>query len=193
MSNIINRITSRNKLHDHEETDAALIDAARLEPAAFGQLYDRHVQSIYRYLLSRLGNRSEAEDITSQTFLAALEQLNKYQHKGHFPAWLFSIARNKLVDHYRNQQKQIPLDQEHPAKMVSDQVNESIQSDKIDLLRKEIDKLSESEMELLRLRFVAQLRFREIASILGRKEDTVKKTLYRLLARIKSQLEEKNE
>ena len=93
-----------------QDPEAALVAAAKRDPAAFGKLYDRYVQPLYRYLYSRIGSQADAEDITSQTFLAALEGLPRYHHRGYFSTWLFSIARNKAADHFRRQQKQAPLD-----------------------------------------------------------------------------------
>jgi RNA polymerase sigma factor (sigma-70 family) len=88
-----------------QEDDSAQVERARREPQAFGALYDRYVQSIYRYLVSRLRDGEVAKDLTSQTFLTAFEAFPRYRHNGHFPAWLFSIARSKLVDHLRKENR----------------------------------------------------------------------------------------
>ncbi|HEY4579705.1 MAG TPA: sigma factor [Candidatus Acidoferrales bacterium] len=65
---------------------AALVESARCDPAAFAGLYDRYVQPVYRYVRSRVGGAQEAEDLTAQTFLAALESLPRYRHTGRFAA-----------------------------------------------------------------------------------------------------------
>ncbi len=79
-----------------------LVAEARRDRGAFVQLYDRYLTPIYRYLLSRVGNRQDAEDLTSQVFLAALERFGQYQGRGKsFAAWLFTIARNKAIDFFR--------------------------------------------------------------------------------------------
>ena len=76
--------------------EADLIAAAKKDPKEFGQIYHLYIQSIFRYLYSRIGSLPDAEDATAQTFLAALEALDRYQHRGHLAAWLFAIARQTL-------------------------------------------------------------------------------------------------
>jgi RNA polymerase sigma-70 factor (ECF subfamily) len=84
-----------------ENEEAQKVAAAQQDPQAFGVLYDQYAPSIYRYLLSRLGNVEEARDVTSQTFLTGYECFPRYKHNGYFSAWLFSIARSRYVDHLR--------------------------------------------------------------------------------------------
>ena len=80
------------------DVDDLLVEQAKHDIRAFDRLYDKYVQSIYRYLFSRVGNQAVAEDLTSITFLAAIEQFPKYRHRGYFGAWLFAIARRKVAD-----------------------------------------------------------------------------------------------
>jgi RNA polymerase sigma-70 factor (ECF subfamily) len=163
------------------------------DPNAFSPLYDRYVQPIYRYLASRLGSSDEAKDVTSQTFLAAYEAFPGYRDQGHFSAWLFSIARSKLVDHLRKEYRQerardLTLD-DHTL----DPLQEIVQSERRQALRRLLRSLPEEELELLRLRYVAGISFRDLAALLKKNEDAVKKNVYRLLARLHSQLEAKDE
>lgn len=83
--------------------DDALVENARHDPDAFAALYRRYLTPVYRYLLIRLGNPQEAEDITSRVFTEALEGLinQRYRENGKFAAWLFTIARRRLIDLYR--------------------------------------------------------------------------------------------
>jgi RNA polymerase sigma-70 factor (ECF subfamily) len=166
-----------------------LVAAARQDPAAFGRLYDCYVQPIYRYAYSRLGSRHEAEDITSQTFIVAYESLPRYRERGHFAAWLFRIARSKIMDHYRRGRREVSLQAaeglfEHP-----DTLGSLIQEEELSKLRSAILNTTEEEQDLIRLRYVADLSFAEMAELLGKREDAVKKSLYRLLARLKSRME----
>jgi RNA polymerase sigma-70 factor (ECF subfamily) len=71
------------------ETIATLVVEAKTDPVAFSRLYDHYVQPVYRYIYSRVGTVHEAEDITSQTFMAAYESLGRYRERGQFSAWLF--------------------------------------------------------------------------------------------------------
>ncbi len=77
------------------ENEDSLISDAQRDPVAFTVLYDRYYRPVYRYLYSRVYSTAEAEDLTSQTFLSALEALPRYRHRGFFSAWLFTIAREQ--------------------------------------------------------------------------------------------------
>ena len=172
-----------------QDDTRALIAAAQKDPATFGKLYDRYVQPIYRYVYSRVGSSHEAEDITSQTFMAAYEALGRYQERDQFSAWLFRIARNKINDYFRHSQHEARLEAEEEKLEQEDVLGTLIRAEELSRIRFIVRHLSEEEQELLRLRYVADLSFVEIADLLGRREDTVKKSVYRLLARLKSQME----
>lgn len=167
----------------------ALIAAAKDDPAAFGRLYDRYLQPVYRYLYSRLGDAHTAEDVTSQTFVAAYEALPKYRERGQFTAWLFRIARSKLYDHLRRSRREVGLEAAGELLEREDALGALIRAEELSRVRFLISHLNEEEQDLIRLRYVAELSFSEIAALLGKREDAVKKTLYRLLARLKSQME----
>jgi RNA polymerase sigma factor (sigma-70 family) len=176
-----------------QELEAALVAAAKRDPAAFGKLYDRYVQPLYRYLYSRIGSQADAEDVTSQTFLAALEGLPRYHHRGYFSTWLFSIARNKAADYFRRQKKQATLNETKEIAAGFDLLQDAIRAERVEALSTLIYALPEQEQELIRLRYVAELKYCEIAGIVGRNEEAVKKSVYRLLARLKGQMECQNE
>ena len=169
--------------------ETSLVSSAQRNPAEFAALYDRYFRPVYHYLYSRVGSAAEAEEPTAQTFLAALEALPRYHNRGHFAAWLFTIARNKARDFYRGRAAPLPLDENHPDK-AEDPLAQVIQTDQVEQLAALVRKLEEDEQELLRLRFVAGLSFAGIGVCLGRREDTVKKTFYRLLARLQRQMEQ---
>jgi len=173
---------------DIHQDEAALVSAAQRDPAEFTALYDRYFRPIYRYLYSRVGSVPEAEDLTAQTFLAALEALPRYHQRGYFSAWLFTIARNKARDYYRSRTPDASLEENHPDK-AEDPLVQVIRSDQIEQLAEVVSRLDEEEQELIRLRCVADLSFAEIGVSLSRKEDTVKKAYYRLTARLQRQLE----
>lgn len=174
------------------DDDAAPIAESKKNSAAFSVLYDRYVQSIYRYLYYRVGSAPEAEDLTSQTFLSALEALPRYQHQGNFAAWLYRIAHGKVIDYVRSQQKQLPLKETYLAE-TSDMLAQIADSDEIARLWEMIHLLKDDEQELIRLRYTAGLPFAQIAAILDSNENTVKKSLYRVVARLQSQLEDQHE
>ena len=173
-----------------EKQISQLIASARQDPRKFGDLYLMYAQPIFRYLYSRMGNIPEAEDATAQTFLAALERLPKYRHDGYFASWLFSIARNKAMDYFRKRSKEASLDAAENIHADVNLLQEVIRTERTVALSNLIRALPENEQEMIRLRYIAELSFAEIGHLLGQKEDTVKKSLYRLLARLKGQLED---
>jgi RNA polymerase sigma-70 factor (ECF subfamily) len=173
-----------------DATDDELIARMKADPAAFGLLYCRYLDSLYRYHYARVGSKAEAEDLTSQVFLAALEGLAGYHSQGHFPAWLFSIARRKIADHYRGHRPQAPL--ELASNLTSpggDLLAQVLQAEELASLQDQLALLAEDNRELLRLRFAARLNFSEMTTVLGRSESSVKMAFYRLLQRLQKQLE----
>lgn len=171
---------------------AALVTAAQRDPVEFIALYDLYLKPVYNYLLGWSRNVADAEDLTAQTFLSAFEALPRYRHRGHFSAWLFRIARSKAIDHFRKHRREIPIDMAELSDEGPDllsQVSLSQDSARLGML---LGSLEEGERDLLNLRYAADLSFAELASLFGKKEDTVKKTVYRLLARLQVQMEQDN-
>lgn len=176
-----------------QSDELEIIRAARDDPKAFGKLYLLYVERVFRYLCGRLGNVHEAEDTTAQTFLAAFESFDKFRQDGRFASWLFTIARNKAIDLMRQRKNKISIDQVETISIEADPLNNVIRSDQVALLSQLIRALPEEDRELLRLRFLAGMSFSVIAHFLHRNEESVKKSIYRLLARLKSQVEVSNE
>lgn len=169
---------------------AALVAHAQRDPAQFVGLYDRFVQPLYRYHYSRVGNQPDAQDLTAQTFLAALEALPRYRHRGHFAAWLFRIARSKNGDYFRGRRQEVGMAMVEALPAHDDALTAAVEHEP---LRAALRALDDDERELLRLRYQADLKFDEIAELLSRSEAAVKKSLYRLLARVQAQLEAHDE
>jgi RNA polymerase sigma factor (sigma-70 family) len=163
-------------------------------PAAesFGALYDRWLQPVYRYVLSRVRNAQEAEDLTSQTFLTALEAFPRYREQGRAAAWLFTIARNKILDSARRKIP-APLPEDEDCPIYADDPAGGWDAEVLIALRVRIASLSEEEQELIRLRYVADLSFSEMAAVVGKREEAVKKFLYRLVERLRKDLEDRHD
>ncbi len=175
------------------DADAEAVLAAQKNPAKFQVLYDRWAVPVYQYFFHRTGDASSAEDLTSQLFLAAYQALPCYQHHGHFAAWLFTIARNLIKEHYRKKGREVPLETAENIPSPSNLAAEIVQNDEIRRLTKLIRSLPEEEQELIRLRYIADLSFADIAIVLNKGQDAVKKTLYRLQARLQALLEHSHE
>ena len=174
------------------QDDSALIRVARKDAEAFALLYDRYVQRLYHYCYHRTNNVHDAQDLTSQIFLAAMEAFPRYRQDGHFAAWLFTIARNKVIDHYRRA-ADLSLEEAALPPVQFDLTGEAESSQQKEALLRAVRDLGEDEQELIRLRYAAGLSFAEIGRALHKSEDAAKKTLYRLLGRLKSGMEAGNE
>lgn len=173
------------------EDETALVEASWRDPEAFATLYRRFLTPVYRYLLRRSSNVQDAEDLSAQVFTEALEGLaaGRYREGGCFTAWLFTIARRRLVDYYR-QRPVVPLDDPpspEPGLLAAVEKGEDLQR-----LARLLARLDEDRQELLRLRFSAGLSFAEIGLLEGRSEAAVKMALYRALDFLREHWEDEN-
>ena len=170
------------------DDDTSLVDAARRDTAAFAALYWRYVTPIYRYVYSRVGGEADAQDLTAQVFLEALEGLPRYRDRGNFAAWLFTIARRRAIDHHRRRPVLLLDDAPEPA-TDEDPQSQMLERETLERLKTLVTQLSDDQQELLRLRFAAGLTFNQMGAVLGRSEAAVKMALRRLLDNLKAKWE----
>lgn len=174
---------------DHE---AALVEAAKANPAAFEPLYQRYKARIYRYLFLRVRREEDAADLTQQVFLKALSALPGYRTRGlPFAAWLFRIAYHTVSDTYRRKKSAVSwdvlADDEYLIAEV-DLENHVLQQERLTHLRQLLDQLAPYKRELLALRFSAGLSATEIALVVGKSQAAVKKQLTRTIQGLKEQM-----
>ncbi|MEA4906770.1 MAG: sigma-70 family RNA polymerase sigma factor [Anaerolineaceae bacterium] len=174
---------------DGPDEDARLISEAKSNPVAFQVLYDHWVIPVYQYFYYRCGDVASAEDLTAQLFLTIYEALPRYQHRGHFTAWLFAIARNLFNKDHRKNRRLVPLSAAREIASPDDLPAEAAHADEIQALRDLILTLPDEQQELIRLRYAAGLRFADIAILLNKSEAAVKKSLYRLQERLQGLME----
>lgn len=157
-------------------------------------LYQAYARNVFRYHYARVQNLREAEDLTSLTFMSAWEKWHTLRDPTKAASWLFTIARNKAFDHFRNRRSILheELNDEMTTSLSLDfsHIKPDIQERLLDL-RGLLDQLSESEQELIRLRLVSELPFKQIALVLREPETRIKKRYYRLLERLRAQMEQK--
>ncbi len=167
-------------------------EASQAVAVNFTELYHRNVTPVFYYLYSRVRNVADAEDLTSQTFVTALENLSRLRDPLKFTPWVFTIARNKALDFFRKSQRRPTADYDEELdrwmKAGGRELSQTDQDRLYDLERL-ISRLNPLEQEYLRLRIVADLPFAEIASILREPEIRIKKKYYRLLERLQAQVE----
>lgn len=173
--------------------EAALIEQARSDPEAFGELYRRNVDRIYAYIFYRVGNVADAEDLTARTFFQALSHLPRYRDLGlPFVAWLYRIAHNLVANHHRarGRWKLAPLDDlELPSRSTDNPERAAVTSERRDALWSAIHRQPEDRQRLLILKFADRLSNEEIGQLMGRTESAVKSLYFRTLKALKVDLE----
>ena len=170
-----------------EHGDAFIAEAAKTNPGAFGELYERYYIRVYRYVYHRLGNQTDAEDVTALVFMKALEALSTYQpRRNSFAPWLFRITRNAVIDHYRRSRKQSPIeDAEHVTSGV-DPMTSALNGEQRQELRTLLQHLSPDQRAVVLMRYSADLTFTEIASALQKNEPAIRMLLHRGLRKLKT-------
>ena len=160
--------------------DISLARQARTDPEAFAELYHRHLKSVYRYHLAHTGNVKDAEDLTSQTFMAALEGIHSYRGTGPYIAWLMGIASRKRLRLFRGSRPEVPLD---AALQIP---TPSLPTDKQAFRRLQVDQIlnalrtiSPDRAEAVILCFFCELNFVEAGLVLGKSEAAVKMLISR--------------
>jgi RNA polymerase sigma-70 factor (ECF subfamily) len=162
----------------------AIVAAAQAGDAnAFGALYDRYVDLVYRYVYYRVGAQALAEDLTSETFLRALRRISSFTWQGRdFGAWLVTIARNLIADHYKSGRYRLEV---ATADMLdADQAEEGPEGAVLDSLTnaallEAVKKLNPEQQECIVLRFLQGLSVAETALAMGKNEGAVKALQYR--------------
>ncbi|MBK6324454.1 MAG: sigma-70 family RNA polymerase sigma factor [Chloroflexi bacterium] len=168
-----------------EIDDQALARAALRDAQAFDGLYRRHVTAVYRYCLVHIGHQIEAEEITSQVFLTALETLPSYRGRGPFAAWLMGIARHKCADYHRRQYQnpEVAIDTAVTLTAPNAHPDERIdQARLLDCLRQALRQLSPDRREALQLRFWGGLSVRDTAVAMRRGQSAVKMLVARAIS-----------
>ncbi len=171
-------------------SDEDLVRRAREDRAAFGALYQRYYDRIYRYLLYRTHNQHDAEDLAGRVFERALQHLGRYQERGYpFGAWLFTIAHNLVANYLRERQRRPTTRLEFAPEPTGDDVVEALeQEDLAALLERAVSRLSPERQHLIWLRYVEELPHAEIARRLGKSEEAVRAQLSRALRTLRQDL-----
>lgn len=153
---------------------------------AFACIYDRYVDQIFGFICHKVRDRQLAEDLTSDVFLRALRNVERFQWQGvDIGAWLVTIARNRVTDHFKSARARLerPVEEIHDQPMVGDDHPEHtlLARDLAASLQQAMDKLKGDHREVLFLRFVQGLSVAETASALDRTDGAVKALQYRAL------------
>lgn len=158
---------------------------------AFGALYDRYVDAVYRYAYYRVRNEADAEDVTSEVFFKALRAMPRYEPRQPFLAWLYRIARNAIIDRARRQRPQLAFEDalEHPGadRVIDPDAGLDRLSDSQDL-REAISRLTPLQQDVIILRYLEGLDTKAIGRIIGRRDGTVRGIEFRALGTLRQML-----
>ena len=167
-----------------------VLRAQKGDSQAFGQLYLKYLDKIYRYVYFRVRcQREEAEDLTEQIFYRAWEGLEKFDFKkGTFQAWLYRIAHNLVIDHHRQaaKKKEMPLQVDFPDG--SDLLGDLKSEEKRQALTTALGKLSGDQQQVIILKFIEEMSNSDISLIMNKKEEAVRALQSRALKRLRKLL-----
>jgi RNA polymerase sigma-70 factor (ECF subfamily) len=165
-----------------------LVQSGQVE--AFGELYVRYLDPIYRYVRSRVENEVDAEDLTETVFLRSFQSLNGYQDRGWpFSAFLYQVARNVLADHYRQRREEDPLESAQAMASGHPSPDEWIdQREQVSQVEQALAELPADYQEVIRLRVILNLPTATVAGWIGRSDGATRVLLYRALKALRREL-----
>ena len=160
-----------------------LVEQAKAGDAeAFGQIYGACVDRVYRFIFFRVSDVPTAEDLTSQVFLKAWQNLGRYHPNGPILAWLYAIARNTVIDHYRTFKQTVSLDEAAPIAARDDKLDEVVEFQfEMSSLQESMQYLTEEQQEVLILKFIAEFDTAQIAKKMGKSEGAIRALQMRAL------------
>jgi RNA polymerase sigma-70 factor, ECF subfamily len=183
--------SARSRGDSHAEIRKLVEQAQQGDRAALEELYLIHFDRIYSYLHVSVGNRHDAEDLTTQTFLRMLESIGKFRwQSAPFSAWLFRIAHNLAMDHFRARRR-IQPEEEVPEPIGDLEPSAeavAMQSIGRQSMLELIENLSPEQQQVLTLKFVFNFPNGDVATILGKTEGAVKSLQHRALVSLQKQI-----
>lgn len=176
-----------------EDEEQLLDHAFNFEEAALSTLYDRYEAKIYSYVYRRTGDQTLAEDLTGQVFLKMLEAIrNRKAWHSSFSGWLYRIAHNVVIDHYRQRDYQIQVSfDDEPTLPALDDGPEQATELKLDIerLRAAIARLTDEQAQVISLRFLEGYSINEVAEMMNKTEGSIKALQYRAVANLRQLLQ----
>ena len=170
---------NREKKLNKDQIDRYVVLAQKGESSAFEALYDHFYDQIFRYIAFKTSDSLIAEDLTEDVFLRMLESIRKFKPQGHlFSSWLFRIAHNRVIDHYRKRgrDKNVPLDTILTTVGESQSTLDTYVENKLAMreVNQAMENLTDLQREVLNLRFAGGLSIKETAEAVNRNENSVK-------------------
>lgn len=179
--------TAKHMTEEEIAAEQQIIEASKKDVRVFGKLYDKYFEGIFQFIYRRIESEEVTSDLTSQTFLKALQNLKKYEFRGlPFSAWLYRIASNEVNRFYnkKKRNKVFSLEEERVFELL-DLEDSDFSEEQIQLLIKTLKELPTETVEILELRFFEGKSFKEISFILNIGESGAKMRLYRAVEKLK--------
>ena len=175
---------------DRSKNDRLLIAAAQADPARFAELYENNFERVYAYVLRRVGDRAETEDLTAEVFHHALANLKKYEWRGiPFAAWLFRIAANLIADRWQQKSREQPVGEAEQIESAASAGSEFEEVERKATLFRLVRTLPEEQRCVVVMRFVEQKSIKEVARGIRKTEGAVKQLQFRALATLRARME----
>lgn len=172
----------------NQTSDLILIRQAQAgQSEAFGKIYDLYIKKIYDFVYYKTLHKNTAEDIVSEVFLKAWKNINQF-NDGSFSAWLYTIARNTIIDNYRKQQDLIDIDDCWDLADGQDFLSKIDGNLKIEKIKQAMSSLKASDRELVIMRLWLDMSFKDIAEQTGKTEGAVKMSFGRALVSLKNKI-----
>ena len=165
------------------DDEKRLVELAKLgDGEAFSQLYEAYFDRVYRFIFFRVTDDGIAEDLASQVFLKAWENLHRYHPRGPFLAWLYAIARNTVIDNYRTRKQVVSLDEAMPIPAPDEKLDDRMDLE-VDMqaLQAAMQRLTEEQQEVITLKFIADYDTAHIAKQMGKSEGAIRALQMRAL------------
>ena len=185
---------NREKKLNKDQIDRYVVLAQKGESSAFEALYDHFYDQIFRYIAFKTSDSLIAEDLTEDVFLRMLESIRKFMPQGHpFSSWLFRIAHNRVIDHYRKRgrDKNVPLDTILTTVGESQSTLDTYVETKLAMreVNQAMENLTDLQREVLNLRFAGGLSIKETAEAVNRNENSVKALQHSAVKKLRVLLE----
>jgi len=173
-----------------EADERLLIEAAQKDPARFAELYENNFERVYAYVVRRVRDRAETEDLTSEVFHHALANLRRFEWRGiSFAAWLFRIAANLISDHWQRQGREQVADEPEQIESAQARSAEFEDVERKATLFRLVDTLPAEQRRVVVLRFVEQKSIKEVAREIRKTEGAVKQLQFRALSSLRARME----
>lgn len=173
-----------------QHDDRLLVEAAQRDPARFAELYECNFERVYAYVVKRVGDRAETEDVTAEVFHHALAKLHSFEWRGvPFAAWLYRIAANLIADRWQRQRREQPIEDPERIEAVAGRNSDLQEVERRATLFRLVETLPAEQQRVIALRFVQEKSIREVADEIGKTEGAVKQLQFRALTTLRARME----